>query len=265
MPRVLNIIIAAALLLGVAALIVVPKLKGDDADKAKTQTVQVAGIGSEDKEAFFSDPKVVAALRSHNIKVDYELIGDRQLAHELRFGSYGFVWPGSQEDVDTVVDNERTAERVELFATQEVVAAYKSEADAMIAAGFASLDATTGVYRFDTLAYNRAVAAAAYTKLPDASEDADAMANFASGDVNAVRTTEQMAIMAAKKDMVVLYPQPAVELSLPMLTLTDGGVKLADALRTDDKLQKLQIIYGYRTDDDKAFAASAKALGITVA
>lgn len=50
-------------------------------------------------------------------------------------------------------------------------------------------------------------------------------------------------------DMILLYPEPTIFTQHRLLAMTDAGVRLGEALTTDEELLRLAIEQGYRNDD----------------
>jgi len=65
-----------------------------------------------------------------------------------------------------------------------------------------------------------------------------------------------------RPDMVLLYPQPTVLSKHTFVPLTPSGDRLGKALTTDKRLEELEIEYGFRTADAKAFHEFTRSHGM---
>ncbi|WP_410643989.1 hypothetical protein [Amycolatopsis sp. lyj-346] len=90
MKRRVSIGLAVVLLLAVVAVIV----WGRGEDTAQGATTVRGVIGSE-KQAFFTDQRVVDAFARHGLKVEVDTAGSRQIATTVDVGKYAFAFPSS--------------------------------------------------------------------------------------------------------------------------------------------------------------------------
>ncbi|MEU7527105.1 hypothetical protein AB0A74_15335 [Saccharothrix sp. NPDC042600] len=89
MKRRLSIGLAVVLLLAVVAVVVWGR--EDEPDSLTT----VRGVIGSEKQAFFTDPRVVEAFAKHKLKVEVDTAGSRQIATTVDLGKYEFAFPSS--------------------------------------------------------------------------------------------------------------------------------------------------------------------------
>ena len=92
MKRRLSIGLAVVLLLAVVAVVIWGR--GDDGGTAGGLTT-VRGVSGSEKQAFFSDQRVVDAFAKHGLKVEVDTAGSRQIATTIDLGKYEFAFPSS--------------------------------------------------------------------------------------------------------------------------------------------------------------------------
>jgi hypothetical protein len=89
-------LLALVVAAGVAGGIYLSAERKAEADRVKIEAARVVAlrglIGSE-KEAFFSDPRVAAALRKHGLEVQVEKTGSRAIAQRTDLKNYDFGFP----------------------------------------------------------------------------------------------------------------------------------------------------------------------------
>lgn len=88
MKRRVSIGLAVVLLLAVVAVIV----WGNDSGPG---LATVRGVIGSEKQAFFTDQRVVDAFAHHGLKVEVDTAGSRQLATTVDLGKYAFAFPSS--------------------------------------------------------------------------------------------------------------------------------------------------------------------------
>lgn len=89
MKRRLSIGLAVVLLLAVVAVVVWGR--EDEPDGLTT----VRGVIGSEKQAFFTDPRVIDAFAKHKLKVEVDTAGSRQIATTVDLGKYEFAFPSS--------------------------------------------------------------------------------------------------------------------------------------------------------------------------
>ncbi|WP_103347797.1 hypothetical protein [Amycolatopsis sp. CA-128772] len=90
MKRRVSIGLAVVLVLAVAGVIIWGRGDGTASSAATVRGV----IGSE-KQAFFTDQRVIDAFARHGLKVEVDTAGSRQLATTVDLGKYAFAFPSS--------------------------------------------------------------------------------------------------------------------------------------------------------------------------
>lgn len=90
--RRLSIGLAVVLLLAVVAVVIWGR--GDGGSEAGDVTTVRGVIGSE-KQAFFTDQRVIDAFAKHGLKVEVDTAGSRQIATTVDLGKYEFAFPSS--------------------------------------------------------------------------------------------------------------------------------------------------------------------------
>ncbi|MEU5262583.1 hypothetical protein [Amycolatopsis sp. NPDC021455] len=88
MKRRVSIGLAVVLLLAVVGVII----WGDD---SKPDLTTVRGVIGSEKQAFFTDQRVVDAFARHGVKVEVDTAGSRQIATTVDLGKYAFAFPSS--------------------------------------------------------------------------------------------------------------------------------------------------------------------------
>lgn len=91
MKRRVSIGLAVVLVLAVAGVIIWGR--GDDSAAGSTTTVR--GVIGSEKQAFFTDQRVVDAFAKHGLKVEVDTAGSRQIATTVDLGKYAFAFPSS--------------------------------------------------------------------------------------------------------------------------------------------------------------------------
>lgn len=69
------------------------KAADDRANIEASQVVTVRGLIGSEKEGFFADPRVVAALRKHGLSVQVEKVGSRAITQRQDLKGYDFAFP----------------------------------------------------------------------------------------------------------------------------------------------------------------------------
>ena len=72
---------------------------------------------------------------------------------------------------------------------------------------------------------------------------------------------EKLALKQTRPDMRLIYPQPNVFTKHVLLPLSDNGARLGELLSSDPEVQKLEVKYGYRTNNPQLFTDFVKTLG----
>jgi hypothetical protein len=149
MRRGLSIVLAVVVALGVAAAIGVSVL-GKHTGPGGAIT-QVRGVTGSEKQAFFDDPEVQRAFRSHGFSVQVDTAGSRQIATTTDLSRYDFAFPAGVPAAEKIKRDRRTNVSYEPFYTPMVVASFTSVADILAGAGVAKKIGST--YILDMPAY----------------------------------------------------------------------------------------------------------------
>src|SRR6266540_4165319 len=90
--RRLSIGLAVVLLLAVVAVVIWGRRDGGSSAGDLTT---VRGVIGSEKQAFFTDQRVVDAFAKHGLKVEVDTAGSRQIATTVDLGKYEFAFPSS--------------------------------------------------------------------------------------------------------------------------------------------------------------------------
>jgi hypothetical protein len=157
--RLIGIILAAVLLLGVAAAVIIPTVSQPAAatgTAAGPLTVVTGVIGSEKKD-FFDDPKVKAAFAAHGYDVQVKTAGSRQIATSPALDGSDFAFPSSAPAAEKIKQGRTVKGTYSPFFSPMAVATFKPVAQLLKGAGAANRDAS-GTWTMDMKAYLDAVA-----------------------------------------------------------------------------------------------------------
>ncbi|WP_433274312.1 hypothetical protein ACQPZF_21405 [Actinosynnema sp. CS-041913] len=134
MKRRLSIGLAVVLLLAVVAVIVWDR--GDDSAQAGDLTTVRGVIGSE-KQAFFTDQRVVDAFARHGLEVDVDTAGSRQIATAVDLAKYEFAFPSSSPAAQKIQRDRKVTSVHTPFQSPMAVATFEPIVDLLSAAGVA--------------------------------------------------------------------------------------------------------------------------------
>ncbi len=99
--------------------------------------VTVRGLVSSDKEDFFRDPRVTAALRRGGLIVEFEKAGSRQIATHPELGKYDFAFPSGAPAAEKIRATYTGAEAFDLYYSPMVIASWRPVAQVLEANGVA--------------------------------------------------------------------------------------------------------------------------------
>ncbi|WP_245718300.1 three-helix bundle dimerization domain-containing protein [Nocardia miyunensis] len=91
-------------------------------------------IGSE-KLPYFNDPKVVAELARHGLRVHVEPAGSRQIATSVDLSKYDFAFPSSTPAAEAILRERNITARYTPFSSPMAIATFKPIVDLLTAAG----------------------------------------------------------------------------------------------------------------------------------
>lgn len=166
--RKIGIGLAALLLLGIVAAVLVPKMGASASAQSGGQTTVVTGVIGSEKKEFFDDPKVKAVFATHGYDVQVKTAGSRQIATSPALATSDFAFPSSAPAADKIALGKAVKGIYSPFFSPMAVATFKPVAQLLKNAGIASQDAS-GTWQIDMKAYLDAVAAGKrWNQLPGA-------------------------------------------------------------------------------------------------
>ena len=102
-----------------------------------TQQVTVRGVIGSEKEDFFRDPRVIAALSARRLTVSVEKAGSRQIATLPNLERYDFAFPAGLPAAEKIGRERRALASYTPFFTPMVIASWQSIAKVLAANGLA--------------------------------------------------------------------------------------------------------------------------------
>ncbi|MFE3173819.1 hypothetical protein ACFXPA_21900 [Amycolatopsis sp. NPDC059090] len=123
MKRRLSIGLAVVLVLAVAGVVVWGR-SGDDSAAGGGITVVRGVIGSE-KQAFFTDQRVVDAFARQGLKVEVDTAGSRQIATAVDLGKYEFAFPSSSPAAQKIQRDKKVTTVYTPFQSPMAVATFE--------------------------------------------------------------------------------------------------------------------------------------------
>jgi hypothetical protein len=116
----------------------------------------VHGVIGSEKQAFFDDPKVQAALAGHGLRVEVDPAGSREIATSVDLGKYDFAFPSSAPAAERIQQPSDVGPRVfgkkyTIFSSPMSIATYKPIADLLTKQGVAKY--VGGIWTFDVGRY----------------------------------------------------------------------------------------------------------------
>jgi hypothetical protein len=104
---------------------------------AARRVITVRGLIGSEKEEFFKDERVVAALRKGGIEVQFEKAGSRQIATSFNLDEYDFTFPAGVPAAEKIRLERGISKSYSTFFTPMVVASWKPIASILEANGIA--------------------------------------------------------------------------------------------------------------------------------
>jgi hypothetical protein len=147
MKRLLGPLLLVVLVIGIGAAIYLSATQ----QLALNQVVTVKGLIGSEKEAFFTDPKVVDALRKGGIVVQFDKAGSRIIATDPKLNTYDFAFPAGVPAATKLRQNPNFKKAYDEFFTPMAIASWKTIADILVANGIAQDKG--GYYTFDMTQY----------------------------------------------------------------------------------------------------------------
>ena len=130
--RRLSIGLAVVLLLAVVGVVIWGR--GDGGSAAGDLTTVRGVIGSE-KQAFFTDQRVVDAFAKHGLKVEVDTAGSRQIATTVDLGKYEFAFPSSSPAAQKIQRDRKVTTVYTPFQSPMAVATFEPIAQLLAANG----------------------------------------------------------------------------------------------------------------------------------
>lgn len=116
------------------------------------QTVTVRGLIGSEKEAFFRDPEVVAALKARRLNVVTEKRGSRQIALSPDLKSFDFAFPAGVPSAEKLRREQGVSNTYDVFYTPLAVATWQPIVKVLAANGVAKAGGTLDMGAFLKLA-----------------------------------------------------------------------------------------------------------------
>lgn len=107
----------------------------------------VVGLVGSEKVPFFSDPRVIDALRGHGLDVTVQRAGSREIATSFELSEYDFVFPAGVPAAEKIQREQGIGGAHRVFFTPMVVATWEPIAALLVAQGIATQQA--GYYTLD--------------------------------------------------------------------------------------------------------------------
>jgi len=131
--RLLGPILSLILLVGVGAGI---WYSASGALRAR-QVITIRGLIGSEKEEFFRDERVVAALRRLSLQVEIEKAGSREIAAKLNNGTYDFGFPAGIPGAQKIQAEKPGSKAYDVFFTPMAIATWQPIAEILVANGMA--------------------------------------------------------------------------------------------------------------------------------
>lgn len=127
MKRLLGPLLAIILVVGIGAAI----FFAVSLQWSASQIVQVKGVIGSEKEAFFSDPRVIEALKAHQLAVNIEKAGSREIATR-DLSQYDFAFPSGVPAAEKIRRDGPSGKSYDLFFTPMVIASWQPIAEILV-------------------------------------------------------------------------------------------------------------------------------------
>jgi hypothetical protein len=111
---------------------------------AQAQEFTARGLIGSEKEAFFSDPRVIAALARHNIHTQIQKAGSRAIAHGYDANQFDFGFPSGAPAAAELKSAAKASETFVPFYTPIVIASWLPIAKILVANGL--VEQRDGIY-----------------------------------------------------------------------------------------------------------------------
>ena len=154
MGRILGIVLAALLAVGVVAAIGV-SVSGRFRSQP-VATVTVRGVIGSEKDPFFRDSEVQAVFHRHGLDVQVDTAGSREIAKTVDLSRYDFAFPSGVPAAQKIKADHKAATVYSPFYTPMAVASFKPIVQLLVANKIARDEG--GYYQLDMQAYMDLVA-----------------------------------------------------------------------------------------------------------
>ncbi|MCX4749686.1 hypothetical protein OG455_29940 [Kitasatospora sp. NBC_01287] len=148
MRRLLGLLVAAGLLVGVVAVV----LQRHQPPGPSTATVRLTGLIGSEKADFFADEQVQQALAAKGLTVSVQHSGSWQMADDAKGGGFDFAFPASSVAAKAI-STPITTTPVRPFYSPLVLVAHADTARFLADNGLASQDPTSKIWTFRMAAY----------------------------------------------------------------------------------------------------------------
>ncbi len=143
--RVIGVILAVGLALGVAALVVLPRLGSDE----PTLTTVRALVGSE-KQPLLTDPDTTAALKRAGYRLLVDTAGSREIATARDLTGYDLVFPADSPQADRIRHDRKITASYVPFYSPMAIATFRPILGLLEAAGVAHAKGDTVMFDMRT-------------------------------------------------------------------------------------------------------------------
>jgi len=170
--RVIGLMLAVVLIIGIVVAVLVGRLFGADTPGLipTTQLTVVTGVIGSEKKPFFEDPEVQAIFAESGFDVQITTAGSRQIATTVDLTDVDFVFPSSAPAAEKIKRETGASTVYAPFFSPMAIATFKPIVTLLEAAGIASQDAA-GTWQLDMAAYLAAAQAGTrWSDLPGAAE-----------------------------------------------------------------------------------------------
>ncbi len=145
--RILGPLLTVVLIVGVG--LAIWYSAGNALDARRIVTVR--GLIGSEKEEFFRDERVIAALRSHQLVAEVTKAGSRQIATDYTLSDYDFAFPAGVPGAEKARQSVSGSKSYDTFFTPMAVASWRPIAEILVANGIATDHG--GYYTLDMAAY----------------------------------------------------------------------------------------------------------------
>jgi hypothetical protein len=144
--RIVGLVLAGILALGVIGLVVLPRVGSHD----RTLTV-VRALASSEKQPFLTDPDVTAELARAGYRLQVDTAGSREIATSRDLSGYDLAFPADSPQADRIKRDRKITKSYVPFFSPMAIATFKPIAGLLTTAGVVRQDGGTPL--FDIKAY----------------------------------------------------------------------------------------------------------------